>query len=311
MTSLVLLEYDDAGIKQPSRSAVAAAQKLGEVHALVAGSGLDAAAAAAAKLPGVAKVLTADSPALDHLMAEPMAALLIALAPHYSHLLAATTAVGKNVMPRVAALLDAQPISDIADVVDADTFIRPIYAGNGMATVKSSDAKKVITVRAASFDPVAPEGGSAPIEPVSIPDLPASSKFVSTELTKSVRPELTAARVVISGGRGMQAGDNFKLLEPIADKLGAAVGASRAAVDAGFVPNDYQVGQTGKIVAPELYIAVGISGAIQHLAGMKDSKVIVAINKDEEAPIFQVADYGLVADLFTALPELAAELERS
>jgi electron transfer flavoprotein alpha subunit len=240
-----------------------------------------------------------------------MAALLIALAPHYSHLLAATTAVGKNVMPRVAALLDAQPISDIADVVDADTFIRPIYAGNGMATVKSSDAKKVITVRAASFDPVAPEGGSAPIEPVSIPDLPASSKFVSTELTKSVRPELTAARVVISGGRGMQAGDNFKLLEPIADKLGAAVGASRAAVDAGFVPNDYQVGQTGKIVAPELYIAVGISGAIQHLAGMKDSKVIVAINKDEEAPIFQVADYGLVADLFTALPELAAELERS
>jgi electron transfer flavoprotein alpha subunit len=259
----------------------------------------------------VAKVLTADSPALDHLMAEPMAALLIALAPHYSHLLAATTAVGKNVMPRVAALLDAQPISDIADVVDADTFIRPIYAGNGMATVKSSDAKKVITVRAASFDPVAAEGGSAPIEPVSIPDLPASSKFVSTELTKSVRPELTAARVVISGGRGMQAGDNFKLLEPIADKLGAAVGASRAAVDAGFVPNDYQVGQTGKIVAPELYIAVGISGAIQHLAGMKDSKVIVAINKDEEAPIFQVADYGLVADLFTALPELAAELERS
>jgi electron transfer flavoprotein alpha subunit len=311
MTSLVLLEYDDAGIKQPSRSAVAAAAKLGEIHALVAGSGVESAAAAAAKLPGVAKVLTADAPALDHLLAEPTAALLVALAPAYSHLLAATTAVGKNVMPRVAALLDAQPISDIADVVDADTFIRPIYAGNGMATVKSSDAKKVITVRAASFDPVAAEGGSAPIEPVSIPDLPASSKFVSTELTKSVRPELTAARVVISGGRGMQAGDNFKLLEPIADKLGAAVGASRAAVDAGFVPNDYQVGQTGKIVAPELYIAVGISGAIQHLAGMKDSKVIVAINKDEEAPIFQVADYGLVADLFTALPELAAELERS
>jgi electron transfer flavoprotein alpha subunit len=315
MTALVLLEYDDAGIKQPSRSAVAAALKLGEVHALVAGSGLDSAAAAAAKLPGVAKVLTADSPALDHLLAEPTAALLVALAPNYSHLLAATTAVGKNVMPRVAAFLDVQPISDIADVVDADTFIRPIYAGNGLATVKSSDAKKVITVRAASFDPVAAEGGpagdGAPIEPVSIPDLPAVSRFISTELSKSERPELTAARVVISGGRGMQAGENFKLIEPIADRLGAAVGASRAAVDAGFVPNEYQVGQTGKIVAPELYIAVGISGAIQHLAGMKDSKVIVAINKDEEAPIFQVADYGLVADLFTALPELAAELERS
>jgi electron transfer flavoprotein alpha subunit len=226
-------------------------------------------------------------------------------------LLAATTAVGKNIMPRVAALLDVQPISDIAEVVDADTFVRPIYAGNGMATVKSSDSKKVITVRAASFDPVAAEGGSAPIEAANIPDLPSVSKFVSAELSKSERPELTAARVVISGGRGMQAGDNFKLLEPIADKLGAAVGASRAAVDAGFVPNDYQVGQTGKIVAPELYIAVGISGAIQHLAGMKDSKVIVAINKDEEAPIFQVADYGLVADLFNALPELAKELERS
>jgi electron transfer flavoprotein alpha subunit len=269
MTSLVLLEYDAAGIKQPSRSAIAAAQKLGEVHALIAGSGVDAGAAAAAKLPGVAKVLTADAPDLDHLLAEPTAALLVALAPNYSHLLAATTAVGKNIMPRVAALLDVQPISDIAEVVDADTFVRPIYAGNGMATVKSSDAKKVITVRAASFDPVAAEGGNAPIEPAAIPELPDVSR------------------------------------------LGAAVGASRAAVDAGFVPNDYQVGQTGKIVAPDLYIAVGISGAIQHLAGMKDSKVIVAINKDEEAPIFQVADYGLVADLFTALPELAAELERS
>src|ERR1700735_1607792 len=310
MTSLVLLEYDDAGIKQPSRSAVAAAQKLGEVHALVAGSGLDAAAAAAAKLPGVAKVLVAVAAALDHLLAEPTAAFLVALAPAYSHLLAATTAVGKNVMPRLAALLDVQPISDIADVIDADTFIRPIYAGNGLATVKSSDAKKVITVRAASFDPVAAEGGSAPIEKVAIPELPSVSKFVSAELSKSERPELTAARVVISGGRGMQAGDNFKLLEPIADKLGAAVGASRAAVDAGFVPNDYQVGQTGKIVAPELYIAVGISGAIQHLAGMKDSKVIVAINKDEEAPIFQVADYGLVGDLFKILPELDAELAK-
>jgi electron transfer flavoprotein alpha subunit len=311
MTALVLLEFDATGIKQPSRSAVAAALKLGEVHALVAGAGLADAAAAAAKLPGVAKVLTADDPALDHLLAEPTAALLVALAPAYGHLLAATTAVGKNVMPRVAALLDVQPISDIAEVIDADTFVRPIYAGNGMATVKSADGKKVITVRAASFDPVEAEGGSAAIEPVPVPELPAMSRFVSAELSKSERPELTAARVVISGGRGMQSGDNFILLEPIADKLGAAVGASRAAVDAGFVPNDYQVGQTGKIVAPDLYIAVGISGAIQHLAGMKDSKVIVAINKDEEAPIFQVADYGLVADLFTALPELAAELERT
>jgi electron transfer flavoprotein alpha subunit len=311
MTALVLLEFDATGIKQPSRSAVAAALKLGEVHALVAGAGLADAAAAAAKLPGVAKVLTADDPALDHLLAEPTAALLVALAPAYGHLLAATTAVGKNVMPRVAALLDVQPISDIAEVIDADTFVRPIYAGNGMATVKSADGKKVITVRAASFDPVEAEGGSAAIEAVAVPELPAMSRFVSAELSKSERPELTAARVVISGGRGMQSGDNFILLEPIADKLGAAVGASRAAVDAGFVPNDYQVGQTGKIVAPDLYIAVGISGAIQHLAGMKDSKVIVAINKDEEAPIFQVADYGLVADLFTALPELAAELERT
>jgi len=311
MTVLVLLEFDPAGIKQPSRSAVAAAQSLGEVHALVAGAGLSDAAAAAVKLPGVAKVLVADAPALDHLLAEPTAALLVALAPNYSHILAATTAVGKNVLPRVAALLDAQPISDIAAVIDADTFVRPIYAGNGMATVKSSDVKKIITVRAASFDPVAADGGSATIEAVPLGDLPGISKFVSTELSKSERPELTAARVVISGGRGMQNGDNFSLLEPIADKLGAAVGASRAAVDAGFVPNEFQVGQTGKIVAPELYIAVGISGAIQHLAGMKDSKVIVAINKDEEAPIFQVADYGLVADLFVALPELAAELERS
>jgi electron transfer flavoprotein alpha subunit len=311
MAVLVLLEFDASGIKQPSRSAVAAAEALGEVHALVAGVALGDAAAAAAKLAGVAKVLVADAPALDHLLAEPVAALLVALAPNYSHILAATTAVGKNVLPRVAALLDVQPISDIAAVIDADTFVRPIYAGNGMATVKSSDTKKIITVRAASFDPVAAEGGSAPIEPVPLGELPGISKFISAELSKSERPELTAARVVISGGRGMQNGDNFALLEPIADKLGAAVGASRAAVDAGFVPNEFQVGQTGKIVAPELYIAVGISGAIQHLAGMKDSKVIVAINKDEEAPIFQVADYGLVADLFVALPELAAELERS
>lgn len=311
MTSLVLLEFDASGIKQPSRSAVAAATALGEVHVLVAGVGLGDAAAAAAKLPGVSKVLVADNAALDHLLAEPAAALLVALSANYSHIIAATTAVGKNILPRVAALLDVQPISDIAAVVDADTFVRPIYAGNGMATVKSSDGKKIITVRAASFDPVAAEGGSASTEAVAVGDVPGLSRFVSAELSKSERPELTAARVVVSGGRGMQNGDNFSLLDPIADKLGAAVGASRAAVDAGFVPNEYQVGQTGKIVAPELYIAVGISGAIQHLAGMKDSKVIVAINKDEEAPIFQVADYGLVADLFTALPELAAELERS
>lgn len=310
MTVLVLLDFDASGIKQPSRSAVAAATKLGEVHALVAGHGIEAAAQAAARLPGVAKVIAADAPAYDHALAEPVSALLLALAPGYSHLMAAATAVGKNIMPRVAALLDVQPISDIAGVEDADTFVRPIYAGNALATVRSNDATKVITVRAASFDPVAAEGGTAEIAAAPDVAVPAGSRFVSAELSRSERPELTAARVVISGGRGMQAGENFRLLEPIADRLGAAVGASRAAVDAGFVPNDYQVGQTGKIVAPELYVAVGISGAIQHLAGMKDSKVIVAINKDEEAPIFQVADYGLVADLFTALPQLAAELER-
>jgi electron transfer flavoprotein alpha subunit len=311
MTVLVLLDYDALGIKQPSRSAVAAAAKLGEIHVLVTGKGIDAAAAAAAKLPGVTKVFVADGDEYAHTLAETIAALLIAMAPGYTHLMAAATASGKNIMPRVAALLDSQPISDIADVEDADTFVRPIYAGNALATVKSSDPIKVITVRAASFDPVAGEGGSASIEAAPAVTLPTHSRFVSAELSKSERPELTAARVVVSGGRGMQNGENFKLLDPIADMLGAAVGASRAAVDAGFVPNDYQVGQTGKIVAPELYVAVGISGAIQHLAGMKDSKVIVAINKDEEAPIFQVADYGLVQDLFTALPELQAELEKA
>ncbi|HUC17541.1 MAG TPA: FAD-binding protein [Acetobacteraceae bacterium] len=311
MAVLVLIEHQDGAIKQPSRSAIAAACRLGEVHALVSGENVGKAAEAAAKLPGLAKVLTAEDPALSHELAEPLAALLVALAASYTHLLAAATAAGKNVMPRAAALLDVQPISDIAGIVDADTFVRPIYAGNALATVRSRDAKKVLTVRAASFDPVPPEGGSAPIEPVSVPVSVASSRFVSAELSKNERPELTAARVVISGGRGMQSGDNFKLLEPIADRLGAAIGASRAAVDAGFVPNDLQVGQTGKVVAPDLYIAVGISGAIQHLAGMKDSKVIVAINKDEEAPIFQIADYGLVADLFTALPELARELEKT
>jgi electron transfer flavoprotein alpha subunit len=310
MAVLVLLDHDGRTVKQPSRSAIAAAQKLGEVHALVAGNGVQEAAQAAAKISGVAKVIVADSLNYEHDLAEPVAALIAALAPSYTHLLAPATATGKNVMPRAAALLDVQPISDISEVLDADTFERPIYAGNALATVKSSDKIKVITVRAASFDPVQAEGSSAPIENAPQVENPRISRFVSAELTKSERPELTAARVVISGGRGMANGENFgKLLDPIADKLGAAVGASRAAVDAGFVPNDFQVGQTGKIVAPDLYIAVGISGAIQHLAGMKDSKVIVAINKDEEAPIFQVADYGLVADLFQVLPELAEELE--
>jgi electron transfer flavoprotein alpha subunit len=309
MTSLVLLDYDDSGIKQPARSAVAAAAKLGDVHGLIAGENVGATAQAAAKLAGVSKVLVADGPAYAHALAEPLAALIVGLAGDYSHILSASTAVGKNVMPRVAALLDCQPISDISDVVDADTFVRPIYAGNALATVKSADAKKVITVRAASFDPVAAEGGSAAIEAVTVAAAGDSSKFISSELSKSERPELTAAKIIVSGGRGMQNGENFtKLLDPVADLLGAAVGASRAAVDAGFVPNDYQVGQTGKIVAPELYLAVGISGAIQHLAGMKDSKVIVAINKDEDAPIFQVADYGLVGDLFTILPELEKAL---
>jgi len=311
MPALVLLDHENGKIKQPSRSAVAAASKLGEVHALIAGHGVDAAAQAAAKLPGVTKVHVADAPQYGHALAEPLAALLAAMADHHDHLFAAATAIGKNVMPRVAALLDSQPISDISAIEGPDTFVRPIYAGNALATVVSSDAKKVITVRAASFDPVPETGGNATVEPVQAAAAPEISRYVSSELSKSERPELSAARVVISGGRGMQSGDNFKLLEPIADALGAAVGASRAAVDAGFVPNDYQVGQTGKIVAPELYIAVGISGAIQHLAGMKDSKVIVAINKDEEAPIFQVADYGYVGDLFQALPELKNELGRA
>jgi len=309
MTVLVLIDHEAGLIKQPSRSAIAAATKLGEVHALVAGTDA-AAASAAAAIAGVAKVITASDAIYDHAMAEPLAALIVALAPGYTHVLAGSTAIGKNVMPRAAALLDVQPISDISAVIDADTFVRPIYAGNALATVRSSDAIKVITVRAASFDPAPAEGGSASIEAASSVADPGLSRFVSAELSKSERPELSAARVVVSGGRGMQNGENFKLLDPIADLLGAAVGASRAAVDAGFVPNDYQVGQTGKIVAPDLYVAIGISGAIQHLAGMKDSKVIVAINKDEEAPIFQVADYGLVADLFTAIPELQAELSK-
>jgi electron transfer flavoprotein alpha subunit len=309
MTSLVLLDFDAAGVKQPSRAALAAAGKLGAVDVLVAGLNVGAVAEAAARLPGVGKVLVAGDAAFEHALAEALADLIVSLAGGYSHILAAATAVGKNVLPRVAALLDVQPISDISGVVDADTFVRPIYAGNALATVKSSDAKKVITVRASSFDPVPADGGSATIEAVAGSGAAQKSSFVSAELSKSERPELTAAKIIVSGGRGMQNGENFTtLLDPVADKLGAAVGASRAAVDAGFVPNDYQVGQTGKIVAPELYVAVGISGAIQHLAGMKDSKVIVAINKDEDAPIFQVADYGLVGDLFTILPELEKSL---
>ena len=306
MAVLVLVDHDGATVAQPTRSAVAAAAKLGEVHALVLGP--QAVAQATSQIAGVAKVLHSDAEIYAHGLAEPTAALLVALAPDYSHLLAPASAAGKNVMPRVAALLDVQVISDIAGVVDADTFVRPIYAGNAMATVKSSDAKKVITVRAASFDPAAATGGSAAVEPAQTAEDPGLSTFLGAEIVKSERPELTAAKIVVSGGRAMGSSENFHIIESVADLLGAAVGASRAAVDAGYAPNDHQVGQTGKIVAPDLYIAVGISGAIQHLAGMKDSKVIVAINKDEEAPIFQVADYGLVGDLFKVMPEFEAEL---
>ena len=311
MAVLVLADHDGSVLTQPTRSAIAAAAELGEVHVLLAGQGVGAVAAAAARTARVAKLLVADDPRYAHALAEPIAALLVALAPGYTHLLAPSSATGKNAMPRAAALLDVQPISDIAKVVDADTFVRPIYAGNAMATVRSADPKKVMTVRAASFDPVPAEGGTAVTETVAAAADPGVSTFVGAETTKSERPELTAARIVVSGGRAMGSAENFHILDKIADTLGAAIGASRAAVDAGYAPNDFQVGQTGKIVAPDLYIAVGISGAIQHLAGMKDSKVIVAINKDEEAPIFQVADYGLVADLFKAVPELEAELERS
>ncbi|MBI0433527.1 electron transfer flavoprotein subunit alpha/FixB family protein [Roseomonas sp. KE0001] len=306
MAVLVLSDSTGATVSQPTRCAVAAAAQIGgDVHVLALGA---EAAQAAARLPGVAKVLQADGAAYEHALAEPAAALLVALAPGYDHLVAPGSALGKNIMPRVAALLDVQVITDVAGVEGPDTFRRFIYAGNALATVRTSDARKVLTVRAASFDPVAAEGGSAAVETAPAAEDPGVSRFVSAEIAQSERPELTAARVVISGGRAMGSAENFHLLEGIADKLGAAIGASRAAVDAGYAPNDHQVGQTGKIVAPELYIAVGISGAIQHLAGMKDSKVIVAINKDEEAPIFQVADYGLVGDLFKLLPELEQEL---
>ena len=309
MGILVLAEHDGGTLKPAVLNTVTAAAALGsDIHVLVAGAGIAGPAEAAAKIVGVSKVLVADAPAYAHALAEPLAALVVALAPGYSHVLAAATSTGKNVLPRVAALLDVAQISEITAVVSSDTFVRPIYAGNALATVQSTDAVKVITVRTTAFAAATAEGGAAVIEPVAAAGDPGHSRFVSQTLSKSERPELTAARVVISGGRGMQSGENFSLLETVADTLGAAVGASRAAVDAGYVPNDYQVGQTGKIVAPDLYIAVGISGAIQHLAGMKDSKVIVAINKDEEAPIFQIADYGLVADLFKALPEFGQSL---
>jgi electron transfer flavoprotein alpha subunit len=311
MKVLLLAEHDNAALSPALAKAMSAARALGgSVDILVAGSGARPVAEAAARLDGVSKVLLADASQLGHQLAEEVAALIVSLMPAYDVAVAASTASGKNVMPRVAALLDVMQVSDVVKVVSPDTFERPIYAGNAIQTVQSADAKKVLTIRTTAFPAVA-EGGPAPIETVQVPAPVGLSSFEKAEVQKSDRPELTAAKVVISGGRGLQSGENFKkYIEPVADRLGAAVGASRAAVDAGYMPNDYQVGQTGKVVAPELYIAVGISGAIQHLAGMKDSKVIVAINKDGEAPIFQVADFGLVADLFQVLPELKAELEK-
>jgi len=309
MSILVIADHDNAELKPVTRVVVAAAQQIGgDIDLLVAGEGCSAVAEEAAKIDGVSKVLCADNAAYGHQLPENVAALVAELGADYSHIMTAHSTAGKNFLPRVAASLGVAQISDIQSVESADTFKRPIYAGNAIATVKSNDSIKVISVRGTAFDPVAAEGGSAAVEAVSSAHDAGVSSFINAEIVQSERPELTAASVIISGGRGMQSGDNFSLLEGIADKLGAAIGASRAAVDAGFVPNDMQVGQTGKIVAPDLYIAVGISGAIQHLAGMKDSKVIVAINKDEDAPIFQVADYGLVADLFQALPELEAKL---
>jgi electron transfer flavoprotein alpha subunit len=310
MPTLLLAEHDNASLKDATNKALTAAKQLGaEVHILVAGHNCKAAAEAAAKLDGVKKVLLADAPAYEHMLAEPTAALIVALAGPYETIMAAATTTGKNIMPRVAALLDVMQISEIIKVDGPDTFERPIYAGNAIQTVRSQDKKRVITVRTAAFQATGAGTSSAPIETAAAAADPGISGFVGEELSKSERPELTSAKIIISGGRAMQNRENFtKYIEPVADKLGAAIGASRAAVDAGYAPNDWQVGQTGKVVAPDLYIAVGISGAIQHLAGMKDSKIIVAINKDEEAPIFQVADYGLVADLYQALPELATEL---
>jgi electron transfer flavoprotein alpha subunit len=309
MPTLLVAEHDNRSLKDATAKALTAALAIGgDVHVLIAGKDCGPAAAAAAKLKGIAKVLVADAAPLEHMLAEPMAALIVALAPAYDTILAPATTTGKNFMPRVAALLDVMQVSDITKVIAPDTFERLIYAGNAVQTVRSRDAKKVITVRTSTFQATG-EGGAAAIEQAAVPADPRLSTFGGEELSRTDRPELTSARVIVSGGRAMASRENFaKYIEPVADKLGAAVGASRAAVDAGYAPNDWQVGQTGKVVAPELYVAVGISGAIQHLAGMKDSKVIVAINKDEEAPIFQVADYGLVADLFKALPELAEEL---
>jgi electron transfer flavoprotein alpha subunit len=312
MNVLVVAEHDNKSLSPVVAKAISAAKALGgSVHVLVAGADAKPVAEAAAKLDGVAKVLHADAPQLAHQLAEEMSALIVGLMANYDVAMAPSTASGKNFMPRVAALLDVMQISDIIKVVSPDTFERPIYAGNAIQTVQSSDKKKVLTVRTTAF-PAVGNTGSATVETIQAPAPVGLSNFEKAEIQKSDRPELTAAKIIISGGRGLQSGDNFKkYIEPVADKLGAAVGASRAAVDAGYMPNDYQVGQTGKVVAPELYIAVGISGAIQHLAGMKDSKVIVAINKDGEAPIFQVADYGLVADLFQVLPELKSELEKA
>ncbi len=312
MPILVVAEHDNTELKPATRFAVTAAAQIsrdngGEIHLLVAGHNAQAVADAGAAIVGVAKVLLVDAPHFAHALAEPLAAQIVSLAGACSHVLAAATSLGKNVLPRAAALLDVAMLSDVTGVVSADRFERPVYAGNAIATVQSHDPIKIATIRTTAFEAAA-LGGSAPVENVPVTGDPGLSSFLSAELSKSERPELTSARVVVSGGRGLGSGENFQILDPLADKLGAAVGASRAAVDAGFVPNDYQVGQTGKIVAPELYVAVGISGAIQHLAGMKDSKVIVAINKDEEAPIFQIADYGLVADLFGAVPDLARSL---
>ena len=308
MTALVFVEHDNTEVKDATLATVTAAKAFGDVHLLVAGSDCGSVAEAAAKIDGVSKVLVADDAAYAHPLAEELTAIVLSIADGYDAILAPATTTGKNFMPRVAASLDVAQISDIIEVVSPDTFKRPIYAGNAIATVQSSDTKKVITVRATGFEKTPAEGGTAEVTSLAAIDTVGVSSFVSAELSKSDRPELTSAKIIISGGRGMGSGENFAIIEAVADKLGAAVGASRAAVDAGFVPNDYQVGQTGKIVAPELYIAVGISGAIQHLAGMKDSKVIVAINKDEDAPIFQVADYGLVADLFEAIPALEQAL---
>ena len=315
MSILVIAEHDNKALKPATLNTLAAAQAIAQaagsdIHVLVAGHGAQAVAQAAAQAAGVAKVLLADSDAYGHFLAEPVSALIVSLASGYSHILAPSTTFGKNVLPRVAALLDVAQVSDIVGVVSADTFVRPIYAGNALATVQSKDAVKVITVRGTAFAAAAATGGSAAVENAVAAANPGNSRFVSQELAVSERPELTSARIIVSGGRGMGSAENFRLIEAVADKLGAAVGASRAAVDSGFVSNDLQVGQTGKIVAPDLYIAVGISGAIQHLAGMSGSKVIVAINKDEEAPIFQVADYGLVGDLFQVLPQLAEVLDK-